>query len=319
MTISSTKGEWSTLSFASKHSAEKKMFLPHPDLSLSCFPMAKTREQNTAPQVSVLHKATQVTHTGIQSGCAAATLHSTLPSMTLKNSFKVALAFSHQLSSPLTMFIHTRMCVVFPWRLKSYRSSLNLRGQAKQTGREQNSSRCLTHTGFEIMCRPHYLLLNMHIVCIPSVYWFQRHAVKQICFGVNTSTIKFSYTYSKLPSSYNINANKQTKSPLTPQSTSPLARMHHYKGDRQLYSFTAGKAALTRTAEACSVEQPVHKAFEPGHRWASELPREWCCLVTCGLTCIHTYIYVLHTSSKFFAYPLVMADKYNLNFFIFRN
>lgn len=131
-------------------------------------------------------------------------------------------------------------CFLEDW--KSYRNSLNLRGQAKQTGREQNSSGCLTHTGFEIMCKPHYHLLNMHIVCTPSVYCFQRHAVKQICLGVNTSTIKFSYTYFKLPSSYNTHANKQTKSPLMPQSTLLQARRHHYKGDS---NFTAGKAALS--------------------------------------------------------------------------
>lgn len=159
-----------------------------------------------------------------------------------------------------------------------------MRGQAKQTGREENSSGCLTHTGFEIMCRPHYLLLNMHIVCIPSVYWFQRHAVKQICLGVNTSTIKFSYTYSKLPSSYNINANKQTRSPLSPQSTLLPARMHPCKGDRQLYSFTAGKAALS-LEQLVAVEQPVHKAFE-----LARTPKRK--VLSCNLCINIMYIYI---------------------------
>lgn len=132
--------------------------------------------------------------------------------------------------------------------------------------------------------------------------------MKQICLGVNTSTIKFSYTYPNFPSSYNINANKQTKSPLTPQSTLLLARMHHYKWDRQLYCWQS--SILTRTSGACSVDQPGHKAFEPAHRGASELPREQYCLVTCVLIShIHTDIYVLHTSSKILAYPLVMADQ----------
>lgn len=138
--------------------------------------MAKMREQNTVPQVAVLHKVTQVTHTGIQ---PVQPLHSTVLSMTPKNPFKLALTASHQLPAhcPCLYLQACVWCFFEDW--KSYRSSLNLRGQAKQTGRQQNSSGCLTHTGFEIMCRPRYLLLNMHIVCTPSVFWFQRRAVKQ--------------------------------------------------------------------------------------------------------------------------------------------
>lgn len=42
---------------------------------------------------------------------------------------------------------------------------MNLRGQAKQIGWEQNSFGCLTYIGLDIMCRLHYLLLNIHVVC----------------------------------------------------------------------------------------------------------------------------------------------------------
>lgn len=203
------------------------MFLPHRDLSLSCFPTAKTREQNTAPELLSVTESPRW-HTPTSSQPVLLPLHSTLLSMTQKTLSNWPWLFQISLHCPCLYLQGCVWCFLEGW--KSYRSSLNLRGQAKQTGREQNSSGCLTHTGFEIICRLHYLFLNMHIVCTPSVYWFQRHAVKQICLGVNTSTIKFSYNYSKLPSSYNINANKQTNSPLTPQSTLLLARMPHYKG-----------------------------------------------------------------------------------------
>lgn len=161
------KGERSTPSFASKHSAEEEksghiqswsqsQLLPHGKNG-----GAEHRPPSCCP--SQRHRGD--THRGTQPGCAGATPHSTLLSMTLNNSFKSASTFPHQLSSPLPIFIPTRMCVVFLGDWKSYRSSLNLRGQAEQTGRDQNSSGCLTHTGFEIMYRLHYLLLNIHIVC----------------------------------------------------------------------------------------------------------------------------------------------------------
>lgn len=86
-------------------------------------------------------------------------------------------------------------------------------------------------------------------------------------------TIKFSYTYSKLSSSSKkCKQTESTKLSPTPESTKLLARVNHYKGDSQLFSFTAGK-------ETCSVEQlelvvwsDLHtEAFEPAHKWVSEL------------------------------------------------
>ena len=140
--------------------------------------------------------------------------------------------------------------------------------------------------------------------------------MKQICLGVNTSTIEFSYTYSKLPSSYNINANKQTESLLSPQSTLLLARMHHCKGDRQLYSITAGKAALSLEQLQFAVRSNL--CAKPLNQ--PTLPRERCCLVTCVLTlCTYTYKHVLHNSSKFLACPFVVTDLYNPKFLIFRD
>ena len=73
---------------------------------------------------------------------------------------------SHISSPAHCLYLHLQGCGwCFPEDWKSYRSSLNLRDQAKQTGREQNSSGCLTHTGCEIMYRLYNLLLNIHTVC----------------------------------------------------------------------------------------------------------------------------------------------------------
>lgn len=196
------------LSFASKHSAEKKIH-SHLILILASVgsPWQKQGSRTQCPKLLSFTKSPRWHMLASSQSSHCSPLCSPWPWKTLSN-WPWQL---HIISPAHCPCLYLQVCVwCFFEDWKSYRSSLNLRGQAKQTGREQDSSGCLTHTGFEITCRPRYLLLNMHIVCTPSVYWLQRHAVKQICLGVNTSTIKFSYTYSKLPSSYNINANKQT-------------------------------------------------------------------------------------------------------------
>lgn len=135
---------------------KKKVVLSNPDLSLNCFRMAKVGERNRDPQVTVLHKGTEVTHT-LAPTQAVLVLPcrphcSPWPWITLSNWPQL----SHNSSPARYPYLYLQGCVWrFPEDWKSYRSSLNLRGQAKQTGREQNSSGCLTRTGFEIMYRLH--------------------------------------------------------------------------------------------------------------------------------------------------------------------
>lgn len=215
------KGERSTPSFASKHSQrKKKVVISNPDLSLSCDPMAKMGEQNTEPQVAVLHKGTEVTHTPAPSQAVlvppCTRRCSPWPWITLANWPQL----SHISSPARCPYLYLQGCVwCFPEVWKSYRSSLNLRGQAKQTGREQNSSGCLTHTGFETMYRLHYLLLNIHIVCYSlSLLILKARSETDMSWGRHKYHKVLLYLFQS-PQFLKKNGNKQTKSPPTPQST----------------------------------------------------------------------------------------------------
>lgn len=102
---------------------KKKVVISNPDLSLSCFPMAKMGEQNTdtPPPLKLLYftKGTEVTYTPAPSQAVL------VPPCTPRCSpwDWVTLSNWPQLSyissrSPLPILLPTKMCVVFPWRLK---------------------------------------------------------------------------------------------------------------------------------------------------------------------------------------------------------
>lgn len=145
--LSAMKGERLTPSFASKHSGEEqKSGHIQPGSQCQVLPRGKNGgAEHRRPSCCPSQRHGGDTQPGTQAGCAGATLHSTLLSMTLTNSFKLASTFSHQLSSPLPIFIPTRMCMVCPLRLEILQKLFEF-GKPSSTNREGTEQFWLSDT-----------------------------------------------------------------------------------------------------------------------------------------------------------------------------
>lgn len=141
------KGERLTPSFASKHSGEEqKSGHIQPGSQCQVLPRGKNGgAEHRRPSCCPSQRHGGDTQPSTQAGCAGATLHSTLLSMTLTNSFKLASTFSHQLSSPLPIFIPTRMCMVCPLRLEILQKLFEF-GKPSSTNREGTEQFWLSDT-----------------------------------------------------------------------------------------------------------------------------------------------------------------------------
>lgn len=152
--------------FASKHSAEKKKCSYLILILVSAASPRQKQGSRTQPPsccLSQSHPGDTHQHPVRLCCCHCTPLCSPWP----KKLFQICLDFfTSALHCPCLYLQGCVWCFLEDW--KSYRSSLNLRGQAKQTGREQNSSGCLTHTGFEIIMQTP-LSSPKHAYCLYSL------------------------------------------------------------------------------------------------------------------------------------------------------